>query len=329
MRRLFFAIFCLWIFNNVAFAALCDARYYNDNGSCVKCSGFRYCPGDDIAHDCPSVEEHKRTTFPDSRWQEMSWCSGSNNGGIKIEEECLIICSITDVRGRFFDYAHYNTTTQKYDTTALTYWHSVKPGYYLSNRGACGAYAYYKQINVCPAGSYCPGKSSVICNSGNQSVVHTTTFGLETCPNDYPNSADGAGSINQCYLTTTAGNYVATENAPQTTCAANGYCPGDISVYYGTTGGRIACPNNGFSPAGLSDAVCYPHILHVGDSNVYLKSTKQTTPLLNIKIGNDVFYANMTTERTKMNKDSSRYLHINLNGIHYYVCDDTICPNVQ
>ena len=309
---------------------MCDAGYYNDNGSCVKCSGFRYCPGDDIAHDCPSASEHKRTTFPDSEWQAMGGCSGTSVSGASDITECRILCMVAHVNGNFINYTFYNKVTQEYDITWLNLWYSVKPGYYLSNRGACGAYAYYTQINVCPAGSYCPGKSGVICNSSNRDVVYTPTFGLEYCPNDYPNSAAGAGSENQCYLTTTSGNYVATENAPQTECAANGYCPGNISVYYGTTGGRIACPNNGFAPAGLSDAVCYPHVLHVGDSNVYLKSTKQTTPSLNIKIGNDVFYANMTTERTRMNKDSSHYLHVKTtDNIHYYVCDDTMCPNVQ
>ena len=111
-----------------------------------------------------------------------------------------------------------------------------------------------------------------------------------------------------------------------TICPANSACIGGTYSFNETTDQGIqSCANGTFAPTG--SAVCYPHILHVGDSKVYLKSTKQTTPSLNIKIGNDVFYANMTTTRTRMSKDSSHYLHVKTaDNIHYYVCDDTICP---
>ncbi len=191
MRRMFFAIFCLLgIFNNGAFAAVCDAGYYNDNGTCTECSGFRYCPGDDIAHDCPSVKEHQRTTFPDG-YDVIKTQNVSGVGGGKTINKCNVIHHLEDRRGFVLDYASYNESTQEYDKTWLTFWYSVNPGYYLSERGSCGTYAYYKQVNKCPAGSYCPGKSKVYCDSSNQSVVHTTTFGIEACPEGYW-SNDGA-----------------------------------------------------------------------------------------------------------------------------------------
>ena len=111
-----------------------------------------------------------------------------------------------------------------------------------------------------------------------------------------------------------------------TICPTNSICSGGTYSFNETLAQGIqSCANGTFAPSG--SAVCYPHILHVGDSIVYLKSTKQTTPSLNLRIGGDVFYANMTTERTRMSKDSSHYLHIKTaDNVHYYVCDDTTCP---
>ena len=110
-----------------------------------------------------------------------------------------------------------------------------------------------------------------------------------------------------------------------TICPTNNICSGGTYSFNETTDQGIqSCASGTFAPTG--SAVCYPHILHVGDSNVYLKSTKQTTPSLNFRIGNDIFYANMTTTRTRMNKDSTHYFHAQWADNHYYICDDTTCP---
>ena len=215
MRRVFFAIFCLWcIFNNDAFAAVCDAEYYNDNGLCKQCPDFKYCPGDDIAYDCPSVEGHIRTTFPDIYdVTGIIGCHGYSNGKNSIKS-CKISCHLKDRRGILVDYTYYNTVTQEYDRTWLTYWYAVEPGYYLSNKRACGTYAYYLNINVCTAGSYCPGKSGVICNSSNAAIVHTPTFGIEACPEGYW-SNDGAS---ECTGNTIQINW---DNTEQSNIVAN------------------------------------------------------------------------------------------------------------
>ena len=126
--------------------------------------------------------------------------------------------------------------------------------------------------------------------------------------------------------TCSAGYYLPANVDGCTICPANNICTGGTYTFNETTDQGIqSCANGTFAPTG--SAVCYPHILHVGDSNVYLKSTKQTTPSLNIKIGNDIFYANMTTTQTKMNKDSTHYFRAKTaDNTHYYICDDTTCP---
>ncbi len=68
----------------------------------------------------------------------------------------------------------------------------------------------------------------------------------------------------------------------------------------------------------------HEHILHIGDDYLYLNSEKNTIPSLNVKIGDDVFYANMSTCPFKINSDSERELHISYEGKEYYVFDDTI-----
>ena len=92
----------------------------------------------------------------------------------------------------------------------------------LCTVGTCSA-NYYKSGNTCPT-----------CSSGTNG--------------DYTKSSAGTTSVNSCYLTTTAGNYVATAKAGQVTCAAGGWCPGNVNIYYGTgttTGGRTACSTLG------------------------------------------------------------------------------------
>ena len=80
------------------------------------------------------------------------------------------------------------------------------------------------------------------------------------CPTAYPNNAAGTSSQDACYLTTTATKYVATAGAGQVNCAAGGYCPGGVVIYYSgthssehpTTGGRTACPANSYCVATVS-----------------------------------------------------------------------------
>ena len=105
-------------------------------------------------------------------------------------------------------------------------------------------------------------------------------------------------------------------------CTQNNKCVGGTFTFNEITPQGIEqCANNTFAPTG--SAVCYPHILHVGNDNIYLKQTKQTTPSLNIRVGNDIFYANMTTTRTVMTAGSSHYFKTIYNNTEYYICDDT------
>ncbi|MCQ2581954.1 MAG: hypothetical protein MJ170_03160 [Alphaproteobacteria bacterium] len=246
----------------------CSAGYYkNTSNTCTQCEPGYYCPGgtynvsSSVAgrESCPDPSTHKPTSFPSSYYNSPTVTGISISGmgyGASAATQCVALMWVDTDRAWGYEYTKYNGSV--YPANNPT-WASVKAGYYLTDKASCGSYAYYATVKSCPEGYYCPGKAYVECYAGNQSSVWTTNFGLESCPSNYPNSTAGSGSINSCYLSTTAGSYVATAGSGQTTCAAGGYCPGGSKVYYNGTGGRTECPS-GYpsSDAGVSAVTsCY------------------------------------------------------------------------
>jgi hypothetical protein len=148
----------------------------------------------------------------------------------------------------------YSSSAGRYVASAVGGWHSVNPGYYLKNKAGCGAYAYYSTVETCPAGSYCPGKTSVVCNSSNQATVHTTTFGLESCAKGTYQNATGQSSCKDCG----AGKKTGVSGTGATTCSdcdvgtyssgtANTTCTPCAAGYHQDATGKSSCKpcNNG------------------------------------------------------------------------------------
>ena len=306
----------------------CNPGYYGQtnsgayNPSCTICNVGSYCTGDGTKQNCPDPETHKRTTFPANYYGGNTVTSSVFASGItgrESIEQCEVQNWISGTRGILNEHATYNTSSQKYDIRKSSKWTDVNAGYYLTGKNTCGSWAYYNDALPCPDGSYCPGKARVSCNSGNEATVHTATFGLESCPANYNHSADNSDDINDCYLTTTAGNYVATAGAGETTCLENNYCTGNIVIHYDETGGMTACANGLYSAAGMWESGQCGRILHVGDHEIYLRSDKKTTPSLNIKIGNDTYYGNMHQKTGNV----SGHLHLKYNNQTYVVCDES------
>ncbi|MBO7053021.1 MAG: hypothetical protein J6W27_01145, partial [Alphaproteobacteria bacterium] len=124
----------------------------------------------------------------------------------------------------------------------------------------CSAGTYYQgsthTCQTCPAGYYCEGvtaQTDMEADRGKLSCADETR--------DYTQSAAGNTSVNNCYLTTTAGQYVPSNGVGhgQTTCPAGSYCSGGTTIYYGGThssshltyGGNTACSSLGY-PSGYS-----------------------------------------------------------------------------
>ena len=85
-------------------------------------------------------------------------------------------------------------------------------------------------------GYYCPGIEvhyPVFAKLNNATDNPAENGNLLKCPIGYENSDGERKSINDCYLTTTAGNYVETAGSGLTKCKENYFCPGGTLIHYG------------------------------------------------------------------------------------------------
>lgn len=226
------------------------------------CDGGYYCTAGE-RKACPDARTHKRTsqftstnsnlimpTVTLDMLEELTNTSVTLFTNVGDITGCQVLSWYTAKpvaeggKASLYEYAKYvgDEENGEYSNTTAWGYMSVQPGYYLSSPAACGAYAYYHVLNECESGQYCPGKDRVVCDSSNQATVHTSTFGMEICPTNYGASPARATAQNQCYLTTTAGTYVAEPYAAPVTCPGGSWCP-SAQVNYGETGAVNACPD--------------------------------------------------------------------------------------
>jgi hypothetical protein len=210
---------------------------------------------------------------------------------------------------------------------------------FAPNQYQCGS-GYYVPANndgcvVCPDVYDCNGGTYTFneeYDQGNKFKTQVTENIRNGCKEDFLRAYNNIANITATFTPNvhncSAGYYLPANIDECTICPLNSKCVGGNLTFNETTAqGITPCPNRSFAPTGSS--VCYPHILHVGNDVVYMKSVKTTTPSLNTKINNEIFYTNMTTTPTYMNKDSTHYFKTIYNDTVYYICDDTICPNAE
>lgn len=256
----------------------CEAKYYCPATKLnYPSTGGRYdCPDPTVSANVDAITDVAwlSAACPDATTTNSSivsanWQSWSNTK-LSAKSQCPAIINIDTPCTTFqIQSAKFNTTTGKYDSDgAARIASTVKAGYYFTEPHAANyctnsptALMYYKTAAKCTANSYCPGATVPRCDSGEH--TYGEPFGIYACTSlgdFYTTSVAGAKANTACYGKTTKTKYVANANdKTESTCAENGYCVGDATVYYGSTGGRTACvAPYGLAAAGSDDANdCY------------------------------------------------------------------------
>ncbi len=234
-------------------------------------------------------------------------------------------CSCTPGTCTWRDYYSAADTTCTPDNCSCT--NSVKswtgnPGYYFNG----------SSMAKCDAGNYCAGftVTSAPTNGVGQTVCGTNTYsdaGAITCTacdtaHGYGNSGSTAAnhnSVASCRVTCAGGQYVASASAGCVNVGA-GYWGAGGTVAQNATLARTACASGlttiGYG-RGADEAADCGRILHAGDRQIYLRSDKKTTPSLNVKIDDAVYYGNMTAGAL------DGYLIIKDGDVTYRVHDDS------
>ena len=190
---------------------------------------------------------------------------------------------------------------------------AAKPGAILDSQfqdgvfGIEGAYDFDDMCIPCTGNTYSAGGDATSCTSCNREY---TISGTALTDHD---------SASDCKITCSGGEYVPTAGDGCVNVGA-GYWGAGGTVSQTSTLGRNACAlglTTIGSGLGADEAGDCGRVLNVGDEKIYLRSTKKTTPSLNISINGDVFYGNMSTA-------TKGSLRINSGGTTYSVYDDSM-----
>ena len=177
---------------------------------------------------------------------------------------------------------------------------------------------------TCPNGYNCSGGSFPVNTTSAQGLVRNSDYVSGTitnaCADNQVRALNAVFTVN--FYNCAPGYYLPADTEGCIICPAGSYCVGGTYAFNETSAQGIeTCPSGTISYAGAP--ACFPHVLHIGNNIVYLKSTKTTTPSLNFRIDNNIFYANMTTTPTVMSIGSAHYFKTIYNNTVYYICDDT------
>ena len=158
---------------------------------------------------------------------------------------------------------------------------------------------------------------------GAHSVAQGSVSSYSNCLANYTISGTAASNhdaANDCKISCSGGSYIAAANNTSCTNVGAGYWAAASTISQGSAGVRNACDDGlttiGFG-AGADEVGDCGRVLNVNGEKIYLRSTKKTTPSLNVSISGTTFYGNMGAS-------SIGSLKLKSDGTTYSVYDDSM-----
>lgn len=206
-------------------------------------------------------------------------------------------------------------------------------------------------INNCISGYRCPGETYTY-NQTDDFFENLTEneigVGIYACDEYEVSSSDGTYCESMCQPHASPnGNggcdcdpdykYRPTNGSCVLACGAGRYSPDDVTCT--DVGAHYWSPNNdnnryecdaGLTTAGYGigadEAGDCGKILHIGNYALHLSSDKRVfgAPVLHVRIGDYLYYANMTTDETPMNDSTDKTLRVKYNDTVQYIYDITM-----
>ena len=280
------------------------------NTTCTQCGVGEYSAGGDV-HACTSCPELTRGFEYDTRTGMSSYtqCVQGTTDPSAANANCMADPDASQV-------AVIQTagSATSWGGSVLAVGVAAKPGAILDSQFQDGVlhvegrYPLRALCRQCDVGSYSAGGTATSCTA---------------CLDNYTTTGDALtdhDSASDCKIYCDGGSYISVANATQCSNVGAGYWAPSSTIPQGSVGSRNACASGLTtigSGLGADEAGDCGRVLNVGDEKIYLRSTKKTTPSLNISINGDVFYGNMSTA-------TKGSLRINSGGTTYSVYDDSM-----
>ena len=356
---------------------VCPAGTYlpANSTTCTTCTAGNWCPGGQLYHETTDQGLQNCATVIGAGWSSESGSSAQTdcyylvtldkNGysGILNAQSgigCHIVSTVNNTQnaqlklfyntectmpafsfpapsGRYAVSTNWTTTTDITDSIVTTIapvtTTPVITTYYA--RKTCAANYYKDGAISCSA---CGSNSSTVVQNAASACTCDTGYTADGTPNGATTSVNGCLEIVEGSVSCNNGYYLPANSNVCAKCPVNNYCPsGTYSFDEINNQGITPCQSGLFAPAGMWESAQCGRVFRVGEKYVYLRSTKKTTPSLNVDIDKDGipdFFANMSTVTVPMNADFSNLqdgnkLMVNINGSNdvYYIYDDTVSAN--
>ena len=267
-------------------------------------------------YQCDGVEPCYDATYPDPNTGICTECPSGYDFNTQNKKESIYECQTHCYAGTYL--ANKNDPTCTY----------AGNGYYATE-----ATINWDDIGVrfrCPNGGP-TDKEDATDESECKEIVNTCTGATYMnvgacvpCPDGYDdNESAGKNSATDCQLICPEGTYIPDPNSTTCVDAGAGFWATGGAVNYGSTSSRIACAPGlttvGYGHGADELADC-GRVLHIGDYVLYTKTTKPTTPAINIRPENGpVHYIGVSPTKHTLSS-----LHVTLGNQLYTAFDDCI-----